>query len=172
MRARGAHLTSHISKSEGHKRNREDRRSDTAWTLASGIMRTARPSTATRFAKLPERPDRGPAHFRIFVAQPVHECGERRRVQPRAQLPELLGCGSAHLRIFVAHPSQIERSRVAAGSNLAHIPDRGALCIEIGCHDVEATSRLVFSGDCGQHGGRRHVSRSGLAGVLTEKTWS
>jgi hypothetical protein len=55
MRARGAHLTSHISKSEGHKRNREDRRSDTAWTLAYGHHEDRTPKhgyAATREAAL------------------------------------------------------------------------------------------------------------------------
>ena len=65
---------------------------------------------------------------------------------------------------------QIERPRVAAGSNLAHIPDRGALCIEIGRHDIEATSRPVLSRDRREHGGV-HMSRDQVSqGFRLEKT--
>ncbi len=59
---------------------------------------------------------------------------------------------------------------VAAGSNLAHIPDRGALCIEIGRHDIEATSRPVLSRDRGEDGGVHMYCDQVSQGFRLEKT--
>ena len=58
---------------------------------------------------------------------------------------------------------QIERARLAAGGDLAHVPDRGALRVEIRRHDIEAAARPVLARDRRRAGRHRHVARSGLA---------
>ncbi len=57
---------------------------------------------------------------------------------------------------------QFERPGGAAGGDRAHVPDCGALRVDIRCHDVEAAAGTMLLGDGGEHVGV-HVPRDQVA---------